>query len=66
MEALRRETRLALQAIVWQEAEEVAARRRTPSINCRAEELRVFAEAVGLSPSQLPPGWEALCLPAKR
>lgn len=61
VEELRRETRLALLAIVQKEAAEVAAAVRASSINCQAEELRAFAQAVKLSPADLPPGWELLC-----
>lgn len=63
---LRRETRMALLAIVQREVQEVAAKSRRSSINCPAKELRFFAEEVGLSPSELPPGWESLCPAAER
>jgi hypothetical protein len=62
----RRETRVALLALVRREAAEVAAATRTSSINCPAEELRAFAQAVKLSPAALPPGWELLCPDSQR
>lgn len=60
-EAWRREIRAALLAFLQTETAEVAAKKRRPSINCPARELRAFAAAVGLSPTDLPPGWEKLC-----
>jgi len=63
---LRQETRMALLAIVQREAEEVAARKRAPSINCPFAELQIFAEEVGLTPTDLPPGWETLCPAAEQ
>jgi len=65
-EELRQETRTALLAMLRREAEEVAARLRTPSLNCPAEELQNFAEEVGLVPTELPSGWESLCPTAER
>lgn len=65
LEPWRAEARGALLAFVRQEAAEVAARLRSPSINCPVAELRQFAEAVGLDPAELPLGWELLC-PGKK
>jgi len=62
----RRETGAALRAILSQEAAEVAARRRQPSLNCQAKELAAFAAEVGLAPADLPPGWESLCPSGER
>jgi len=66
LEELREETRQGLLAMVRQEVAEVALGLRTPSINCPAEELRRFAKAVALNPSELAPGWETLCPAAWR
>ena len=66
MDDLRGETRIALLAMVQREAAEVAARLRSSSINCPAEELHFFAEEVGLTPTDLPTGWEKLCPEAER
>lgn len=63
---LRREIRQALLALVQREAEEVAGRLRTPSINCPAAELQSFAAEVGLPHTDLPLGWEALCPASER
>jgi len=59
--ALRQEICSALLTFLQREAEDVASGRRAPSINCQAEELLAFAEAIGLSPTELPPNWMSLC-----
>lgn len=66
IDALRRETETALLNFLQRETTEVAAATRTSSINCLAEELRAFAQAIQLSPTELPPGWESLCPHPKR
>lgn len=60
VDELRRQTGLALQAFLREEAREVAAGRAS-SINCPVGELAAFAAGAGLCPSDLPPGWQALC-----
>lgn len=60
-EAWRQEIRTALLNFLQIEAAEVAAMRRRSSINCPAAELRSFAISVGVSPTEMTPGWEKLC-----
>lgn len=43
------------------ELREVRSEARTPSINCTAEALLIFALALGGDPDSLPQGWELLC-----
>lgn len=63
---LRRTTRAALLAFLQREAAEVADAMRPSSINCPAQELHAFVQAVRLSPADLPSGWELLCTPPHR
>mgnify|MGYP000415730976 CR=1 FL=1 len=57
----RQEVAHALEAFLEIETADVAAGKSLSSVNCSADELAAFAESVGLAPSRLPDGWQALC-----
>ncbi len=44
------------------ETTDVASGRQPASVNCSATELVTFAESLGLAPSRLPEGWQAVCV----
>jgi hypothetical protein len=52
----------ALLTFLTIEAAEVTAGQKKSCVNCSASALEAFAEAVGLTSSQLPDGWRSLCI----
>jgi hypothetical protein len=59
--AIQGETAEALQAFIKQEMAEVESRKRSSSINCSCREIENLAESLGISPDDLPEGWQELC-----
>jgi hypothetical protein len=59
--AIQGETAEALQAFIKQEMAEVESRKRSSSINCSCREIENLAESLGISPDDLPEGWQKLC-----
>ena len=51
----------ALTRFIRQEITEVGKGQRTSSVNCASEELRIFAEQVGVCTESLAKEWQALC-----
>ncbi len=61
LEPIRQETARALAAFLENEASEVFSGTRASCINCTYEELKEFAEELGLSLDELPEGLSRLC-----
>lgn len=57
----RRIAAAALRQYLHQEAREVQASERSPSVNCTPESLLSFARELGIEPAELPDGWPGLC-----
>ncbi len=58
---VRQQVAGALVAFLRQEISDVRAGHRCSSVNCTASELAEFAGQLGISPAELPAGWQALC-----
>lgn len=58
---VRTEVAAALERFLVKENKDIAAGRRTASINCTAAELDGFRKELGLAPEALPEGWQRLC-----
>jgi len=59
--AIRAETAKALQEFMQQEVDDVESGKRSSCINCPQEDIAGLAESLGLSPADLPRGWQKLC-----
>ncbi len=59
--AVRDETAEALQIFLKQEIVEVESRKRSSCINCSCTEIENLAKYLGLTPWDLPEGWQELC-----
>jgi hypothetical protein len=51
----------ALQTFLAIETDDVAHGRRPGAVNCTVEELKAFAETLGVAQNRLPERWEAVC-----
>ncbi|MCI5207259.1 MAG: hypothetical protein D3910_00340 [Candidatus Electrothrix sp. ATG2] len=51
----------ALVGFIRQEIMDVGEGKRTSSVNCASEELRIFAEQIGACTDGLKMEWQALC-----
>jgi hypothetical protein len=58
----RQDVAAALLAFLAVETADVAAGRQPSSVNCSPTELGAFIATLGLAPSQLPDGWQLVCL----
>ena len=58
----RRSAAKALAAFLAVEAREVASGRPPAAVNCSVVELEAFAQTLGLSSADLPPGWRQVCV----
>jgi len=61
-EEILAETADRLREFLHREAADVRSGTRSSSINCSAREIESLAESLGLSPEDLPEGWQELCL----
>lgn len=61
LESFRIRVGHALTGYLEIELAEVGAGARRPSVNCTAEALRTFAQALDVDAASLPQGWEGLC-----
>ena len=53
----------ALHAFLAMESDDVAHGRRQPgAVNCTAGQLQTFAETLALTPTDLPKGWQQVCV----
>jgi hypothetical protein len=59
--AIQGETAEALQTFLKQEVAEAESRIRPSSINCSCREIENLAKSLGISPDDLPEGWQKLC-----
>lgn len=59
--AIQDETAQALQKFLKQEVAEVKSRTRKSSINCSSREIEDLAKCLGMSPADMPEGWQGLC-----
>lgn len=59
----RQDVAQALLAFLVIETADVASGRQPASVNCSATDLAAFTETLGLTPSRLPEGWQAVCAP---
>ena len=57
----RQEAGLALIDYLQVELDEVAVKKRKPSINCAKKIVCALAKGLALRPEAFPPGWETLC-----
>ena len=51
----------ALQKFLQQELADMQSRTRSPCINCSCTTIENLAYSLGLSPADLPAGWQAMC-----